>query len=110
MENIYKRIADSITENALTQTSNGSYITYFESLAEEFEVTEEWIKEHAEDIENEFDFDIVAECVIEDDCFDMMFYLQYCCEHCGRYQEGKRCWENCSSCECWCDSMDEEEE
>ena len=31
------------------------------------------------------DWEVVAECDIEDDSFSLYFYLQYCCEHCGAY-------------------------
>ena len=39
----------------------------------------------------------------------MMFYLQYCCEHCAQYMIGKRCYEECSHCDCWCDDFDDED-
>lgn len=54
------------------------------------------------------DWEVVAECDIEDDSFSLYFYLQYCCEHCGAYKNGNRCYENCSSCDCWCDDMEDE--
>ena len=106
----FKEIADYITEAGLDYTSNGSYIAYFNELEELFDVSVEWIKEHAEDISDAFDYEIVAECIIEDDCFDMMFYMQYCCEHCDTYKDGKRCYKECCSCECWCDGFNVSEE
>jgi len=105
---LYKEIADWITETGLEHTSNGSYYSYFEEIAEVFAVSEEWVKKHVKDIEDCFDFDVVAECDVDDKAFDLMFYLQYCCEHCSRYIEGNRCYENCgNSCDCWCDVMEE---
>ena len=103
----YKEIADWITEYGLNGTTTGNYIIYYDTIAKAFCVPEEWVREHAGDIEYCLDFDIVAECYIDGTCFDMMFYLQYCCEHCAQYMIGKRCYEECSHCDCWCDSMDE---
>lgn len=104
------QIAEWITETGLEHTTNGSYYSYFEEIADEFKISESWVKEHVKDIENCFDFDIVAECDIDDESFGMTFYLHYCCEHCGTYTEGKRCYEECSGCDCWCDSMEEDDE
>lgn len=98
------KIAGYITETGLESTSNGSYYAYFEKIAQAFDLSEEWVKIHAADIKDCLDFDIVAECGIEEDSFSLTFYLQYCCEHCGTYRDGKRCYGECSSCECWCDS------
>lgn len=104
----YREIAEWITETGLEHTTNGSYYAYFEEIAEVFFVTEEWVKEHTTDIEECFDFDVIAECDIDDESFGMTFYLQYCCEHCSVYTQGKRHSEECGSCECWCDSFENE--
>ena len=106
---LYKEIADWITETGLEHTSNGSYYSYFEEIANVFAVSEEWVREHIEDIEDCFDFDVVAECDVDEEAFGLTFYLQYCCEHCGRYLNGKRTYESCAnSCDCWCDEMEED--
>lgn len=109
-KNIYKKIADWITETGTTNTSNGSYYVYFTDISRKFEVSEEWVKEHVKDIEDCFDWDVVAECDIDNESFGMMFYLQYCCEKCATYLNGKRCYNECENCDCWCDSMDEDYE
>ena len=102
---IYDEIAEWLTEYGLEGTTNGSYYVAFVQVAEAFKVSPEWVKEHAEDIENSFDYDVVTDCEIEDDSFGMNFYLQYCCEHCGTYIDGNRCSERCSSCDCWCEGQ-----
>ena len=66
------------------------------------------MKQNYEKIYDELNFDVISEFDIEDDSFRMYFYLQYCCEHCGRYKEGNRNFNNCSGCDCWCDGMEEE--
>ena len=107
-ENLFEKIAEYITGTGTSNTSNGSYYVYFTDIVKMFNVTEEWVREHAEDIEEQFDWDVVAECDIDDESFGMMFYLDYCCEKCSTYINGYRCYEECESCDCWCDSMDED--
>ena len=107
---LYKQIAEWITETGLEHTSNGSYYAYFEEIAEQFQVSEAWVKAHVSDIEEYFDTEIIAEWETDDESFGMMFYLQYCCEHCSTYLNGSRCYDECSSCECWVDDMDGENE
>ena len=102
---LFKEIAGYITEVGLEHTTNGSYYAFYEEIADKFQLNIHWIKNNANKIYEELDFDIVAECSIEKDSFGMTFYLQYCCEHCERYKQGKRNYENCSSCDCWCDSV-----
>ena len=109
IDEVYKEIAEWITEYGLEGTTTGNYIIYFETIAKEFHTPVGWVKEHAEDIESWFNFDVVAECIIDDECFDMMFYLQYCCEHCAVYNDGNRCYDECSSCDCWDDNFEDEE-
>ena len=101
-------IATWITNTALDNTLNGSYYVHYEKVSDIFNVPVSWIKEHAEEIKDNMNYDIVADCDIEDDAFGMNLYLQYCCEHCDRYRSGNRSYENCAgSCDCWCDSMEE---
>ncbi len=109
-EELYKEIAEWITETGLEHTSNGSYYSYFEEIEKVFHVTEEWIKEHSQDIVDCFDFDVVAECELDDESFGLMFYLDYVCEKCQTYIDGNRCYDECGSCDCWCDNMDEDYE
>lgn len=109
LKETYEKIAERIMETGLEETTNGSRIMYFDEISEEFNVTEEWIKNHTADIKDCFNYEVVAECLIDDECFDMMFYLQYCCERCGVYKNGDRCHDECCSCECWCDSFEDEE-
>lgn len=106
---LIREIAEYITEEGLERTSNGSYYAYYEELAKEFHVSFKDIRENAEDIIAAFDYDIVAEADYDYEAFDIMFYLQYCCEHCSTYQDGDRCYEECSACDCWCDSFEEDE-
>ena len=110
VKEIYENIAEFITETGLEHTSNGSYYSYFEEIAKAFEVSVEWVKEHSQDIVDSFDFDVVAECELDDESFGLMFYLDYVCEKCQTYIDGNRCYEECGSCDCWCDSMDEDYE
>lgn len=101
-------IATWITDTALDHTLNGSYYVHYEKIADKFNVSEQWIKEHTKEILDSMNYDIVEDCDIEDDSFRMYLYLQYCCEHCDRYRSGNRSYENCAgSCDCWCDTMEE---
>ena len=106
-KDLFEKIAEWITETGTSKTSNGSYYVYFTDIVKMFNVTEEWVRKHAEDIEECFDWDVVAECDIDDESFGMMFYLHYVCEKCTTYIKGNRCYEECENCDCWCDSMDE---
>ena len=105
---LFKNIADWITEIGLDRTTTGNYYVCFSDIAEIFRVSVDWIKKHTSDIEDYFDYDVVSECEIDHESFGMWFYLEYCCEHCGTYQTGNRCYEECSACDCWDDNMNEE--
>lgn len=99
----FKKIADMMTAVGLDCTSNGSWNFNFEEIAEWHNRTEEWVRENAEAILSEFNPEIVAECCIDGDQFDLTFYLEYVCQHCGSY--GERSYASCHSCERWCDEM-----
>lgn len=109
-ENLFQQIAEYIIDVGTSNTSNGSYYVYFTDIAKMFDVTVEWVKEHTTDVEECFDWDVVAECDIDDESFGMFFYLHYVCEKCNTYINGNRCYENCKNCDCWCDSMYEDYE
>lgn len=103
----YEKIAEWVTEFGLNGTTNGSYYVPFGKVADAFKLSIGWIRAHAEDIENCFDYDIVADSSIEGDSFGMNFYLQYCCEHCSTYINGNKCSKECCNCECWCGEEEE---
>ena len=106
---LYEQIAEYITEQGLENTTTGSYYVYFYDIASCFEVSEDWVKEHTQDIEDCFDWEIVSDCEVDDEAFGMWFYLQYCCEHCSCYKDGNRCRSECCNCDIWCDSMEDED-
>ena len=106
----FQEIADYITDVGTTNTSNGSYYVYFSDIEKHFNLPIGWVKVNAEDIEECFDWDVVAECDIDDESFGMYFNLHYVCEKCATYIDGNRCYDECCNCECWCDNMDEDYE
>ena len=108
VDEYFREIAEWMTETGLERTCSGSYYIYFEDIAKTFHVTTEWVREYSKDIMNWLDWEIIAECDIEDDSFSLYFYLQYCCEHCATYKDGNRCYEKCGGCDCWCNEMEEE--
>lgn len=71
-----KRIADWVTEEGRNNTDNGSWVLYYDEAEAEFGVPVD--KELAKEIVKYFDPEIVAEFEIDDECFDMTFYLDYC--------------------------------
>lgn len=77
-DDLASKIATFITEDGCLHTTNGSQCIYFEEVADEFGVSEEEVKECADDVIDILDGEVCAECYVDDDCFDMMFYLYYC--------------------------------
>ena len=76
-----KQIVNWLIEIGTTNTSNGTWIVYYDEIASKFNVTEDWVREHREDIINELDSkeEILSETWgEEDDCFDMNFCLNAC--------------------------------
>lgn len=87
--NIITEIADYIIKNGTSQTTSGNAIFYYDELADKFGVNVRKIISGAEDIVNElckheeFCWD---DQVIMGDCFDVMFYTNYC-PNCYDYYE-----------------------
>ena len=108
-KDLFEKIAKWITETGTSKTSNGSYYVYFTDISEHFNVTIEWIREHAEDIEECFDWDVVAECDIDDESFGMYFYGNACCEKCGCQASSHCCGCDIAHPEEWDDIEDDEE-
>lgn len=70
IEQIVQRLIKEGTENS----NNGSWIVYFEELNED----EEFVTEHAEEIEKRlWEREEIADVVVEADSFDMMFWTSY---------------------------------
>ncbi|MHB8061438.1 MAG: DUF6329 domain-containing protein [Ruminiclostridium sp.] len=71
--------ADKIIRNAAENTSNGSWTVSFEESSEQFGIT---VKENSgigsmllSELESRKE---MAEIIVEDGCFDMVLYLDYC--------------------------------
>lgn len=77
-DDLASKIATYITEDGCFHTTNGSQCIYFEEISEELGVSEDEIKEVANDVLDILDYEVCAECYVDDECFDMMFYLGYC--------------------------------
>ena len=66
--------ANKIVEDGLYDTETFSICVYFDEYKDE-----EFIKEHKEEISNLINLDEkVADIEIDENCFDMIFYLDYC--------------------------------
>ena len=74
-------VASLLVERGTEETSNGSYMECFESVGDMIPADEAMIKEIASDVkeilEEKF-AEQVAEVEVNDDGFDIMFYLDYC--------------------------------
>lgn len=73
-----KAIAEYIIKQGTTYTDNGSWCVFFEEIDEHFDTDIANDKELISMVEEYLDPDIVAEYEIDEDGFDMMFYLAYC--------------------------------
>lgn len=93
----FKEIADWICEYGMSNTSCGQYYVDFETIAEQFDKTSEWVKRNVSEIEKYLHSFLDYE--IEPDSFDMNFEGEECCKRCGGYEE--RCYENCIGCDLW---------
>lgn len=96
-ENEFDEIADWICEHGMQMTSCGQYYVCFNTIAEQFDKTLEWVKENTGNIETYLHSFLDYE--IDYDSFDMNFEGEECCKRCGGYE--KRCYENCSGCDLW---------
>ena len=66
--------ANKIVEDGLYDTETFSICVYFDEYKDE-----EFIKEHKEEILNLINLDEkVADVEVDENCFDMVFYLDYC--------------------------------
>ena len=73
------QVADQIFEEAAENTSNGSWIVYFEEIAEEHGLNVTANNGIGTLILNELQSrDGMAEISLEEDCLDMTLYLDYC--------------------------------
>lgn len=78
---LIEKIAKFIIEVGTSHTMSGNYIFDYDELAKEFGVSEDAVRNSAEDIVDalceyeEFDYD---DDVIHPDCLSCMFYLSYC--------------------------------
>ena len=73
------QVADQIFEEAAENTSNGSWIVYFEEIAEEHGLNVTVNNGIGTLILNELQSrDGMAEISLEEDCLDMTLYLDYC--------------------------------
>lgn len=72
------QIAAYITQEGCVNTDNGSYVVYFDEIAEHFGITEEEVSECAEEVTDILDYEVVADVEVDDECFDMVFYLAFC--------------------------------
>ena len=77
MENIEKKIAEWMQKDACSNSESGSWIIYFEEIEEEFDVNDRWVAQHADEIANYLDWNIVAEYEIGSDYFDLTIYTDY---------------------------------
>ena len=73
------QVADQIFEEAAENTSNGSWIVYFEEIAEEHCLNVTANNGIGTLILNELQSrEGMAEISLEEDCLDMTLYLDYC--------------------------------
>lgn len=73
------QVADQIFEEAAENTSNGSWIVYFEEIAEEHDLNVTANNGIGTLIFNELQSrDGMAEISLEENCLDMTLYLDYC--------------------------------
>jgi len=73
------QVADQILQEASENTSNGSWIVYFEEIAEQHSLNVKANNGIGTLLVNELQGrEEMAEILLEDDCFDMTLYLDYC--------------------------------
>ena len=73
-----KKIADYLIEQGTENTSNGSWIVYFNEIEDEFGVYLDYFDDLVTQITDELNPEIVADVDSSNYCFDMVFYLDYC--------------------------------
>lgn len=74
-------IAEWLVAEGTANTSNGSWIVYFDEVADMFDLSYAEVQERAKDIVDYMDSqceEILSETWIDDDAFDMNFGLAYC--------------------------------
>ena len=73
------QVADQILQEAAENTSNGSWIVYFEEIAEQHSLNVKANNGIGTLLVNELQGrEEMAEINLEENCLDMMLYLDYC--------------------------------
>ena len=77
-QELAKKIADYLIEQGTENTSNGSWIVYFDEIEDEFGVYLDYFDDLVTRITDALNPEIVADVIVDDFGFDMIVYLDYC--------------------------------
>ena len=86
-----KQIVNWLVEIGTTNTSNGTWVVYYDEIASKFDITEDWVHTHRYEIIDELDSreEILSETWgEEDESFDMNFCLNACKDWDGTLEWG----------------------
>lgn len=86
-----KQIVNWLVEIGTTNTSNGTWVVYYDEIASKFDITEDWVHTHRDEIIDELDSreEILSETWGEEDgYFDMNFCLNACKDWDGTLEWG----------------------
>lgn len=81
LDSLITKIATYLFVVASNETQNGSWVIYYEEIAEAYEISEETVKDNAEAIYQKT-MELFDECIADIDCgedyFDLNLYHNFC--------------------------------